>query len=252
MHKLKGKIRPTKGYSHVAHVGLNLIFVMLLVVLMRAEFYSLAMLLILISKWRIFAVKPRYWAAHIKINAVDIVVGLSFLGLIYSYAADNALNQLIFSVGYIGWLLFLKPLSSRVGILIQALVAFNLGIAMLLKSFPNLSLAFLVSGVAVTSYISALHFISNYKNYQAKFYARYWSFFCGALMWSMGHWLVYYKFVPVYLILVAIIMYPLITAVIISEKESSNKSKYLRQSAIFALALLVVMFVFINWQSTKI
>lgn len=33
--------------------------------------------LVLLSKWRIFALRPRFWWANIKTNLVDISVGLS-------------------------------------------------------------------------------------------------------------------------------------------------------------------------------
>lgn len=39
----------------------------------------LAIGLLVLSKWRVFAVKPRFWWANIQSNAVDFIVGLGFI-----------------------------------------------------------------------------------------------------------------------------------------------------------------------------
>ena len=45
--------------------------------------WILGIILVLISKWRIFAVRPRYWLLNLKSSLVDLIVGASFVVLAY-------------------------------------------------------------------------------------------------------------------------------------------------------------------------
>ena len=45
--------------------------------------FGLGLLLVLVSKWRIFAVRPRYWLLNIKSSLVDLIVGFSFVLIAY-------------------------------------------------------------------------------------------------------------------------------------------------------------------------
>src|ERR1051326_6294486 len=73
------KVKPASGFSHFIHLGLNILLPILAYVLVRIEFVPLAILLVLLAKWRIFAVRPRYWLVNIASNGVDILVGISLV-----------------------------------------------------------------------------------------------------------------------------------------------------------------------------
>src|SRR6266436_394230 len=79
MRLLAARIKPAHGFSHILHIALLLALPTALLVLVRLEggFVMLASGLVLLSKWRMLAVRPRFWPAIIRANAVDIVVGLS-------------------------------------------------------------------------------------------------------------------------------------------------------------------------------
>ena len=68
------------------------------------------LVLILLSKWRVFAVRSRYLLINIKANLVDFIVGFSVVLL--AYFAGNSLLPIDFGLIalYIIWLLFIKPL----------------------------------------------------------------------------------------------------------------------------------------------
>ena len=89
----------------------------------------LGILLVLMSKWRIFAVRRRYLWLNIKSNLVDLIVGLSIV--ILTYFAGSTLMPVDFVLMgiYIIWLLFIKPLSSETATLAQSLIAVFLGIS---------------------------------------------------------------------------------------------------------------------------
>ena len=42
-----------------------------------------ALALVVLSKWRIIAVRPRFWWANIQANLVDLTVGIGVVGLMY-------------------------------------------------------------------------------------------------------------------------------------------------------------------------
>lgn len=116
--------------SSAVHVLLNILLGMgsVLITVFSAN-PALGIILVLMSKWRVFAVRSRYLLINIKSNLVDIIVGLSVVLLTY-YAGSSLLPVDFVLMGiYIVWLLFIKPMSSENATLIQSLVAVFLGIS---------------------------------------------------------------------------------------------------------------------------
>ena len=95
-------IRISKKYSfwgNIAHIFLNII----LAVIVWLSIYItktpwIAILLVFVSKWRTFAVRPRFWLANVKSNLVDLIFSLSIVILMFSTGIDY-----IFHKGY-SWL----------------------------------------------------------------------------------------------------------------------------------------------------
>src|ERR1700729_1029988 len=110
MKPLISKIKPANGFSKVVHIFFNILLPLAVFALVRTDFVPLALAVILLSKWRMFAVRPRFWITNIRANAVDIIVGISFL--VFMVNSDSQLLQLVWVAGYIAWLVFLKPASS--------------------------------------------------------------------------------------------------------------------------------------------
>src|SRR5579864_9817282 len=101
------KLKPAGGFSQILHLALVLMLPVAVFVFVRMHFVQLALAIILLSKWRMFAVRPRYWLANIRANAVDIIVGVSFLVLMVH--SGTQLWQLILALLYAVWLLVIKP-----------------------------------------------------------------------------------------------------------------------------------------------
>ena len=99
--------------STMVHVFLNLLLgigSVLITVLSGSP--VLGLILVLVSKWRIFAVRARFLWLNIKSNLVDIIVGVSVVLLTY-FAGPNFLPvDFILMAIYSLWLLIIKPLSS--------------------------------------------------------------------------------------------------------------------------------------------
>src|SRR6201986_1186846 len=107
MRPLLRKLKPTNGVSSVLHLGLVLVLPVLVFILVRLNFSVPALIVIVLSKWRMFAVRPRFWPANIRANAVDLMVGLSAVLFISHF--DSLGVQLMWVVLYAVWLVAVKP-----------------------------------------------------------------------------------------------------------------------------------------------
>src|SRR5258706_5831574 len=88
MPGLPAKIKPTKGFSNLFYILLNIMLPITAYILVRIDFVGLAILLVLLSKWRMFAVRGRYWIANLIQNGVDIMVAGSLIIFIASSTVD--------------------------------------------------------------------------------------------------------------------------------------------------------------------
>lgn len=116
--------------SSAVHTFLNILLGILSVLItVFSGSPILGLILVLTSKWRIFAVRRRYLWLNIKSNLVDLIVGISVVLLAY-YAGSSLLPMhfVLMSV-YVVWLLFIKPMSSETANLAQSLIAVFLGIS---------------------------------------------------------------------------------------------------------------------------
>ena len=145
--------------SNMVHVFLNILLgvgSVLITVLSGSPLPGL--LLVLISKWRVFAVRGRYLWLNIKSNLVDMIVGISIVLLVYYAGASLLPVDFLLMIFYCIWLLFIKPMSSEKAALAQSLIAVFLGISAAaimsasLNSIVLVLLAFLV-GYAASRHI---------------------------------------------------------------------------------------------------
>ncbi len=116
--------------SNAVHVLLNILLgIGAVLITVFSGSPLLGILLVLVSKWRIFAVRRRYIWLNLKSNLVDLIVGLSIVLLSY-YAGVSLLPvDFILMAIYVVWLLIIKPLSSETANLVQSLFAVFLGIS---------------------------------------------------------------------------------------------------------------------------
>src|SRR5690349_19416910 len=119
--------------SELVYILLNIALAVGVLAVVRAIESPLpAFALVLLSKWRVLAVRPRYWFANIQANMVDIIVSLSVVVLLYAASSAFAV-QIVIALLYIGWLLFIKPRSKRIFVAAQAGAAIFLGVTALMS-----------------------------------------------------------------------------------------------------------------------
>ena len=192
MRPLIAKIKPANGFSRLAHVGLNVLLVLLLLALVRIDFFGLALGLILLSKWRMFAVRPRFWLIHIRTNAVDIIVGVSLL-LFMAHAA-SAWIQVMWATLYLLWLLVIKPASNGMVVAVQAMAGLLLGLSALFIGWGDGALYWLVLISGLICYMAARHFLDVFDEPYARLLSYLWAYFAAAVTWVLCHWLLFYGF----------------------------------------------------------
>ncbi len=178
--------------SEAAYVALNVgLAVALLVIVLAGQSPWLAIAVVLLSKWRALAVRPRFWFANLVANMVDITVGISFVGLLYG--ANGMLGlQIAQTIFYIVWLLIVKPRSRRSYIALQAGTAIFLGVTVLSMVSYNWDSMFFVLCMWVIGYVAVRHVLGSYDEPLTMMY----SLVAGALFAEIGwigfHWMLAY------------------------------------------------------------
>src|SRR5665213_3005631 len=102
MRPIFRNLKPIGGIANTLHLVLVVFLPILTLVLVRLNFVQLALSVVVLSKWRMFAVKPRFWAANVRANAVDMMVGLS---LVVFMSHAGLLWQFVWAIAYGAWLL---------------------------------------------------------------------------------------------------------------------------------------------------
>lgn len=247
MKPLLARIKPATGFSKVVYTVFNILLPLFVFVLVRTDFVQLALAIILLSKWRMFAVRPRFWLANIRANAVDIIVGVSFL--LFMVSSGTQLMQLVWTAAYIVWLIFIKPASNAMLVSAQALIALLCGLMAVFIGWSNAPLYGLVLVSGVICYLSARHFFDSFEEPYAKLLSYFWGYFAAALVWVLGHWLLYYGIVAQPVVLLLTIGYGLASLYYIDHYLSSGLSPSAKRTInivlttnIILIALLVIVF----------
>ncbi len=248
MKPLITKILPARGFSQLAHMSLVALLPLLLFVVLRSSYLGLplALVLILLSKWRMFAMRPRFWPAIIRANSLDIMVGVSVVAFMYS-AGDQPFVQFLWVLAYAAWLLLLKPGTGIFLVSAQAFVGQLAGLVSLYLVWSDGPLYGLVISTALICYISARHFFDSFDEPYSKMLAYLWAYFGGALAWVLGHWLLFYAFVSQPTLILTIIGYGL--AVLYYFDHYDKLTIILRRQMIAVmLVVLIFIIVFADWR----
>ncbi len=155
---------------------------------------ALGIILVLVSKWRIFAVRSRYLWVNIKSNLVDIIVGISIVLLSYASGSSLALVHYLLAAIYVCWLLFIKPLSSENATLIQSLVGVFLGISATTIMTANLESLWAVLCAFIVGYAASRHVLAQTNDEDFTLT----TFVCGLVFaeiaWLCHTWAIVYTF----------------------------------------------------------
>lgn len=238
------KIRPGRGFSHVFHISFLALLPLALFGLVYLDFNTLALLVLLLSKWRMFAVHPRHWIAHVRTNAVDIIVGLGFLTMLID--SSPMWLQIIWVALYELWLLVLKPKSDIGSVALQAVISQSVGAITVLIALENVDLSVLVVSYWLIAYFSARHFFNVFEEPSGQVFSAIWAFFAGSLMWVLGHWLLFFGAIAQPAVIV--IALALALAGLYYLNSNDKLSTLVRRQIIFtAFAIIFAVIIFSDW-----
>jgi len=160
-----------------------------------------AFVLVFLSKWRVFAVRPQFWFANIQANLVSTIASVSYV--VFLYIVNSTVNisefqilvtQLLFVVMSVCWLLFLKPKSKRIYTVAQAGVAVLLGVTAVYSSAYNWPASMVVLFVWLIGYSTARHVLSSYdEESHIVFLSLIWGFVLSEIGWLAYHWTIAYQ-----------------------------------------------------------
>lgn len=238
------KVKPVGGFAQVFHILLVAMLPALMFVFVRLDLAAIAVALILLGKWRMFAVRPRHWPANVRANAVDIIVGLSFL--VFMTHTSSPGFQLVWAALYAVWLLLIKPGSSPLFVSLQAAVGQTLGLSALFLNWGDTSVLVLAGAAWAICYSAARHFFTNFEETYTRFLAYTWGYFAAALTWVLSHWLLFYGQVSQVTLLLSVIGLSLAGLYYLGVTD--RLSVLVRRQIIFIMiAIILIVLVFSDW-----
>lgn len=244
MRLLPRNLKPTNGIAYFLHLGLVLVLPILAFVLVRIEFLLPALAIVILSKWRMFAVRPRFWPANIRANAVDLMVGLSIV--IFMWQSGSLLLQVMWTVLYVIWLLAIKPGTGIPKVTAQAFIGQLAALSALYLTWSDGPVYGLTLLSGLFCFLAARHFLDAFDEPYARMLAYFWGYFGAALAWLLSHWLLFYQGVAQPTLLLSVLGYGL--AVLYYLDHTDRLSAGIRRQFIFIMvAIVVVVLSFSDW-----
>lgn len=190
-------------WSDVVYILLNIAYAAALFVLVTpsVDLPYLAYIVVLLSKWRVVAVRPRFWFANLQANFVDFMVGISVVTLMLLTVATTPWAAMLLAILFAVWLLVLKPHTVQRWVLIQAAVGQFLALMALFSLSHNFELkpiltdsSFLTVVIAwIIGYMTARHALGSFKGEDERpFLSLVWGFIVAELAWLAHHWTIAY------------------------------------------------------------
>lgn len=152
----------------------------------------IGLILVVVSKWRIFAVNHRYWLLNLRSSLVDFIVGISFVLL--AYAAGTTVLPVHFAliIGYAVWLILIKPRSSTSFTIVQALSALLLGTTTASIFAAITDSTVLVAATFLITFAAVHHVLIQNDDRDASFISLVCALFASEISWLSYSWLILY------------------------------------------------------------
>lgn len=194
-------VRRRSFLSEAVYTVLNIALAVAVVTVIRyTGSVGFAIGLVVLSKWRVLAVRPRFWWANLRSNMVDFIVSIGFVVHMYlvndaAIADSSKLTVLaVLTALYIGWLLYIKPRSKRAYVALQAGAAVLLGTSALYAVSFNWPVSTVVIPMWLIGYTAARHIISSYDDEtHGLFLSLAWGVVMAELGWVAYHWTIAYN-----------------------------------------------------------
>lgn len=181
--------------SSVLHVILNILLgVGSIALTVLTASWIPGLFLVVLSKWRVFAVRPRFWMVNILSNMVDFIVGASFVFIAYCSGAAWLPVHIVLAVGYTAWLLFLKPRSSSLANEIQSLITVFLGTTAVTMLFASSNSVFMALLCFLIGFSASRHILVQSDENEFGLLTLSTGLISAEVAWLCNSWLIIYTF----------------------------------------------------------
>ena len=246
---MRARLKPAKGFSHLFYLALNGLLPILAYILVRIDFVAIAIFLIFLSKWRMFAVRPRYWITNLISNGVDIMVAISLV--VFMASTTVVWWQLFWTLLYGAWLIWLKPRYDVLSVSAQAMTGQLLGLSLLYIKFGDSSITALVAGTWLVTYLAARHYLTSFEEVHSPLLAHIWAYFSASLAFILGHWLLFYGTIAQIIVILTTIGYGLAGLYYLDATERLPKTLERQMLGLMA-AILIIIVLFSNWSGATL
>ena len=239
--------------SSVMHVVLNLL---LAVASIGATLVTgnclIGLILVVISKWRIFAVNHRYWLLNLRSS----LVGTSFVLLAYAAGTTVLPVHIALIAGYAIWLILIKPRSSEVFTIIQAITAILLGTTTATIFAAITDSTVLVIACFIIGYAASNHFLVQNSEEDPGFVSMACGLIFAEIAWISHAWLIIYTLgttgicVSQLSIILSVIAYAYFQICDISTK-TRGKLKFSQVALPVMFSLLVIIVLVIGFSQPR-
>ena len=255
----------SKGHKDLAaaivHVVLNVALAVAVFASIKisSSFY-IAIAIVVVSKWRVFAVRRQYWIANLAAGIVDLTVGLGIVGLLYlasisgmsTYSIFNI--QIILTLFYIIWLLFIKVQNGKKAMQIQAGIGLMFGSWAIFAFEHNMYLAVVVILMYFVGYGCSRHaLLAQQKQNYLGLVSVVLGLLTAELAWAYCHWNISYGLntmgefkIPQATIVMLLVGYIVIAlqSAIRSKKDAVKRFSRIATSVVAAVAVAVIIVFF--------
>lgn len=251
MELIKSAARRTK-LSEVIYILLNAVyaaFVLALLIWFEGQPY-LAYLLVILSKWRVLAVRPRFWIANLRTNLLDTLVGISVVTLLWQNMG-NFTYQVVITVLFALWLILLKPLSKRFWIIMQGGVAQFISTMALFTVAHNMHVVVVTALGWLVGFVAARHIINAFSDeHEDVVISVSWGVVVAELSWLTYYWTIAYTplKIPQISIIVTLLGYMglVVYNYLYHRDDSRHIWRDLAMPILFSLIGILILLLFFN------
>lgn len=259
-------IKVTKKRRNLGLEILHVIFNIALVVVIFASiwlfddnFPSVALVLVLLSKWRMLAVRPRYWWANFLSSLPDLLLGVSVVILMWRAPIIASLDgsyalatQIALSVFYGVWLILLKPQHKKHYVLIQAGLSQFISICALFSVGYLLPVWLVIFITFIVGFAAARQALGLFEEHHKAFLSSIWGVVLAEIAFIAWHWTIAYRImdglhVPAFAIISALLGFAVTAAYESYQKHDRLLWKDIKLPSIFSsLAIMIIVILFNN------
>lgn len=240
-------------WGAMAHFLLSVGVPLAVLLLVRLELNWLAVAVVLASKWRVVAVAPRHWLANLRTNSPDLIVNLSFVVLLIN--ASTVATNVVLTLLYILWLIWLKPKSSQIFVGIQSLITLFIGFCGLFWLSDQINEVFIVLmgwGIALSA---ARHFLSHFEEPLLRVISLGWALVVAQLVWLSNRWLIVYPIssdlvIPQAAVTITLIGYVAGTLYLLAQRGVLKRS-IARNYLLVGCLILLVIIISTDWDISQ-